>query len=50
MSEGYFSQLHGNAHKETRKRKYFIQGVMKKKKFNKISDKLKQGLLIESKK
>ena len=31
MSESYISQLHGNANEKTRKSRYFIQGVMKRK-------------------
>ena len=31
MSESYISQHHGNANKKTRKLRYFIQEVMKKK-------------------
>ena len=31
MSESHISQLHGNANKKTRKVRYFIQEVMKKK-------------------
>ena len=31
MSERNISQLHDNANKKTRKRRYFIQGVMKRK-------------------
>ena len=31
MSESYISQLHDNANKKTWKRRYYIQGVMKRK-------------------
>ena len=31
MSEKYISQLHGNSYNKTRKWRYFIQEVMKKK-------------------
>ena len=31
MSESYISQLHGNAHEKTRKWRYFLWGVMKRK-------------------
>ena len=50
MSESHISQLHDNAQKTTRKWRYFIQGVMKRKVQGKIRTRLKQGLLKESRK
>ena len=39
MPENYISQLHGNVNKKTRKQSYFIQGVIKRKKFKKRTQK-----------
>ena len=50
MSESHISQLHDNAQKTTRKWRYFIQSVMKRKVQGKIRTRLKQGLLKESRK
>ena len=36
MSKSNISQLHGNAHKKSRKRRYFTQGIMKIKTQEKI--------------
>ena len=40
-SESQISQFHVNANKETRKWRYFIQGVMKRKLQEKNKDKIK---------
>ena len=51
MSETYFSQVHGNAQKKTRKWRYiFISGIIKRKIQEKIWTRLKEGLLKGSRK
>ena len=50
FSESCISQLHGNVHKKTRKFRYFIEGVIKRKIQKKIKTRLKQSMHKESKK